>query len=273
VQAQLAPYLPTLRDVWLALLRDHAMLHTQPRGVLRAYRPHLYAPPAAAAARAQMERAWPAVLDAVVSLVAEADAWRGGRDGAASAAGSVDGGFGGADGGGGGAAQQPICARPHSEDFDVLLGLCVHRLTEDHADAAAAAAAAGDGHGPDPNPEASLRCLAALERLLLPGTYLSPAALPPAALLSLLGLLESLSAAPHAPRAVRAAVAALAAHLGAHLGPYLVEPGCNPLELLGAAHTLSPTPILTLTLTPTLTMSPTLTPTLSPTLTLTLTQP
>ena len=135
--------------MWLALLRDHAMLHTQPRGVLRAYRPHLYAPPAAAAARAQMERAWPAVLDAVVSLVGDADAWRGGRDGAPSAAGSV----GGPDDGGG-AAQQPIVARPHGEDFDVLLGLCVHRLTEEHADAAAAAAAT-DGHGPEP--EAALR--------------------------------------------------------------------------------------------------------------------
>ena len=56
------------------MLRDHAMLHTQPRGVLRAYRPHLYAPPAAAAARAQMERAWPAVLDAVVALVGT-DVW------------------------------------------------------------------------------------------------------------------------------------------------------------------------------------------------------
>ena len=29
LQSQLAPYLPSLRDVWLALLRDHAMLHTQ----------------------------------------------------------------------------------------------------------------------------------------------------------------------------------------------------------------------------------------------------
>ena len=148
--------------------------------MLRAYRPHLYAPPAAAAARAQMERAWPAVLDAIASLVADADAWHGGRDGAQSAASAAGGGV--ADGGGGGA---PIVARPHSEDFEVLLGLCVHRLTEAHADAVHAT----DGAAPEP--EACVRCLAALERLLLPGSYLAPAALPPAALLSLLRLLEA----------------------------------------------------------------------------------
>merc|ERR1740124_1136810 len=116
------------------------MLHTQPRGVLRAYRPHLYAPPAAAAARVQMERAWPAVLSAVVALVG-GEAWLCGREGAPSAAGSAS--TDGTDG-----TVQPIGARPHSEDFDVLLGLCVHRLAEEHASAAAAAAAdhAAAGH-------------------------------------------------------------------------------------------------------------------------------
>ena len=50
---------------------------------------------------------------------------------------------------------------------------------------------------------------------------------------------------------MRAAVAGLAAHLGAHLGPYLVEPGCNPIEpgcnpieLLAAAQRLCAAPAL-----------------------------
>ena len=40
---QLAPALPGLRDGWLALLRDFALLDTEPAASHRAYRPHLYA--------------------------------------------------------------------------------------------------------------------------------------------------------------------------------------------------------------------------------------
>ena len=73
---------------------------------------------------AQMERAWPAVLGAVVAAVGT-EAWMHGRDGALSAApaGMPE---GGADG-----APQPIVPRPHGEDFALLLGLCVHRLAEE----------------------------------------------------------------------------------------------------------------------------------------------
>ena len=110
------------------MLRDHAMLHTQPRGVLRAYRPHLYAPPAAAAARAQMERAWPAVLDAVVALVGT-DVWLEQREHAVSAEGSAA--MDGSEG-----IIQTVVARPDKEDFEVLMGLCVHRLAEENAAAA-----------------------------------------------------------------------------------------------------------------------------------------
>ena len=56
-----------------SLLRDHAVLATQPRANQLAYRPHLYAP-SAAAARAPLAHAYADALDAVAS-VAGTPAW------------------------------------------------------------------------------------------------------------------------------------------------------------------------------------------------------
>ena len=52
-----------------ALLRDLALLSTQPKAARRVYRPHLYSPLAAAAALAQMQPAWPSILSAVIATM------------------------------------------------------------------------------------------------------------------------------------------------------------------------------------------------------------
>lgn len=83
VTKQLAPSLAALRDGWLALLRDFAMLDTQPKNSRRFYRPHLYVPATARIAHSQLQGAWPAVLSAAIATARTA-AWKVGREGAVS---------------------------------------------------------------------------------------------------------------------------------------------------------------------------------------------
>jgi hypothetical protein len=243
------------------MLRDHAMLHTQPRGVLRAYRPHLYAPPAAAAARAQMERAWPAVLDAVVALVGT-DVWLEQREHAVSAEGSAA--MDGSEG-----IIQTVVARPDKEDVEVLMGLCVHRLAEENAAAAtrgstvpsqgqppswrvmADGAACGCGPGlarpragqrvgsprrasgsfgsqEGLDPDGPMQCLAALKNLLAP-RYLTPAAIPPTELLAIFSLLEGTAACPRGKTLSLVACACTVA-------PQLARLGIHPASRLARAQ-------------------------------------
>lgn len=220
---QLQPSLVTLRDSWMALLRDQAALATQPKVARRAYRPHLYAAATATGSRSYLLHAWPSVLEATVALVAT-PVWAEAREAAVAAS----------DGGGeapmpdaeGSTALRKIESRPALEDLHLLFGLCMHTLAA-------------------PANELSLLCAGALRSLLLPDQYLHPAVLPLPSLLNLLALLSTISGAPATPPAMHAALAPIAPHLASNLACYSAVAAPADLEaLLASLQRLAAAPML-----------------------------
>lgn len=221
VSSQLGPSLPSLRDSWMALLRDFSFLRTQhSRG--RAYRPHLYSSSCAAASRERLIDSWAPVLDAVSGMVGSA-AWEEGRPGTAAAqSDTVE-------------ELAPITARPAREDVDLLVGLTTYTLARVYQHA-------GE---PSPSPsseelEACISCVRALQRLLIPGKYLSPAALPSTSLLSIVSLLQRV-AENGSPR-IRESIARLSRHLNAGVGEYM-HGSDDAFPLLSALQRLASTPL------------------------------
>ena len=194
LRTQLEPSLPGMRDCWLGLLRDLALLDTQPKTARRSYRPFLYVSATARAAHPQLLAAWPSVLSAVVATVGMGAAWTGGREGAisafdeaadpsaaAAAMGSVDL-AGGADPSGGAADVRPLVARPLAEDGRLLLGVCSHRVAI-YAEAIHSGGSVGEEER-----EEALLALSSLQALL---PALPEASLPPPACLRLAELLRA----------------------------------------------------------------------------------
>ena len=163
---QLAPSLSGLRDAWLALLRDLALLDTQPKTERRSYRPYLYAPATARAAHQQLLGAWSPCLAALVAIV-PTGAWHAGRDGATSSLDEVASLPSPSAGGDVGHDLRKLTPRPAAEDVALLVGLCTHRI--------GAYAEAGGQVGVEERDE-TLQCASALQRLL-PHVSLEPSAI------------------------------------------------------------------------------------------------
>ena len=249
LRTQLSPSLPSLRDCWLALLRDLALLDTQPKSARRSYRPHTYSPATARAAHPQLLQAWPTALSAIVATISSGgDEWSAGREGAISAieeAAALDAdptaALGRPEGGKDGHGAEPLKRmRPHleSEDGAMLVGVCTHRL---------GIFAEAGGQVGDEEREEVLLALHCLEKLL---PKLRPSALPPPSLLRLVQLLRACCLCA-ADSAVLAALAALIASLSAASAALLSEapsqeaaPLAAPLAALAAAPLLRTLPHL-----------------------------
>ena len=233
------PSLPAMRDCWMAMLRDLALLYTQPKAARRSYTPHLYTHQTASSALAQMLEAWPAVLSAVVATVPTAS-WTSGREGATpigQSARAPSPALGGeADGAAG--ECRPIAPRPEAEDHALLLGLASHRL---------AVYAESSGQVSAEEAEEAQLCASALAAVLTPARGLSPAETPPGCLLRLVYQVRAASGV--ASPDVSVALATLVAHLCANAGPYISAAGggadaAAAAELTAALSSLAAAPLL-----------------------------
>ena len=137
LRTQLSPSLPSLRDCWLALLRDLALLDTQPKSARRSYRPHTYSPATARAAHPQLLQAWPTALSAIVATISSGgDEWSAGRRVQSRRSRRrrrsmpTNGRPWQAEGEGRPRRRAAQAMRPHleSEDGAMLVGVCTHRL-------------------------------------------------------------------------------------------------------------------------------------------------
>jgi len=240
IARQVAPSLASLRDGWLALLRDFSLLDTLPKEQRRAYRSHLYAPSQARAAHSQLLSAWTTILSATIAT-AHTGMWKVGRESAMPVGATLP----PDDGAGGGAAEsalQPISTRPMTEDVPMLLGLCVHRLIT-YAAAAGAVAMA-----PEVAAEALL-CLKALPPLLLllctdDSAVLLPMVLPSAAFDRLLELLRAVAAAPQATEEMLLAAGHAAAKLCTVAGHYGNAPDTDVTTRLNNLSSLAAAPLM-----------------------------
>ena len=224
---QLAPSLGGLRDCWLALLRDVALLDTQPKSERRAYRPYLYAPAVARAAHQQLLGAWPAVLSAAVAIVPTA-AWATGREGAIS---SLEDSLPSPSGEAGGELRK-LTARPAAEDVALLTGLCAHRVS--------GFVEAGGAVTLEERDETMLS-LASLQKLL------PHAALPPASVLGLVELLRAATSCAAGSEDIASAIATLVEALCAAASGFVNPPAATPAEvasLLPALAALAAAPLL-----------------------------
>jgi len=260
---QLKSALPALRTCWMGLLRDWCALSAASGRAAKGYAPHLYTTAAAVASREHIEHAWPAAFDAVLSLIGT-DAWREERP-TGSHARDMTARIGAAAAAADNALTSedprevsvlsPINPAPESEDFDLLIGLCVHTLAAADARCAAAddsAIEAPLGQEPpiiDACGEEATLCVASLPKLLHPD-FLTPVALPPVSMLLILRLLFRISQSRGAPPAMRVAIASLTAHLAPKLGQY-TKAGTEDarqilvaLQLLAAAPAMSAIPAL-----------------------------
>ena len=219
---QLTPSLPGLRDCWLALLRDLALLDTQPKAARKSYKPYLYAPATARSAHQQLLAAWPSVLAAVVAVV-PTPAWQVGRENAIS---SID------------EMNSPpttelraLAARPAVEDAALLSGLCAHRLSS---------YAEQNGNVSDEEREEVILCLTSLQQLM------PHASLPPSTMLRLVELLRAISNCIEQPD-VTSALANLVESLCAAAAKFINPPTATPADtaaLLPPLSALACAPIL-----------------------------